>query len=115
MVLTRSDHIDRTRRLKTADKLILACKGPNVAQLGDSVQWSKTPRSGARWTDSENGDLLTLFHSALNRALLTLKQEKLGAGDLALIAWRFGRTANAINEQLYKLLGPKSYHDNIDI
>lgn len=115
MMLTKRDHIDRTRRLKAADKQLLACKGLNVVQLGDSVQWSETPRSGARWTDSENGDLLTLFHSAIKRALITPKQEKLGASDLALIAWHFGRTANAINEQLYKLLGPRSYYDSIDI
>lgn len=114
MAITVLDHIDRTRKLKKADEHVQTVCGCNTS-LGHAALWSVTPRSGARWSGMENDELLRLCDQAYASYAHVDMNQKLSAKDLAVMAWHFGRSANAINEQLYKLLGSREYFKRIEI
>ena len=97
----------RTRILKAADAKVLKSNGPNTA-LGYPTKWSIACRNGARWADGENNEL-THAVAQLHAEFCMHEKKRLNADHVALIAWRHGRTANAVNDQLYKLLGTKMY------
>lgn len=81
-----------SRILRKTDELVFNEFGPNKA-FGYSTEWSKTPRSGARWTDQENVDFLKRVKA----------ETVLEPFALSLIAWHHGRSGNACFEQLQKL------------
>ena len=109
MWLSKRDHALRTMILKHADNAMQVERGRNK-NLGLPSEWSIASRSGAKWTEEEN--------NALSVAVQTLYIERLrqplGAMEIAQLAWKIGRTANAVNEQLYKLYG-KGYFNMIKI
>ena len=85
-----------SKLLKEADAFVLKQLGPNRS-FAHAIEWSNTPRSGARWTAEENESLIYALVQA-NRTIPVL-----GARELAVQAWHHGRTANAVHEQLKKL------------
>ena len=112
--MTKFDHIERGRRLKLADKHIRAVRGCNT-ELGVAALWGVSPRIGARWSEEESDELLRQFYLLHTRTMSSSTKKKLNATDMATLAWNFGRTASAINEQLYKLLGWRDYFERIEI
>lgn len=105
--LTRQEHARRYTALKNAGLKVQAVRGVNTG-LGVCAQWGPTPRSGARWSDEENEALLVLLlEKSENRP-------KIGPTEIAELGWEIGRTANAVSEQLKKLLG-RAYYERIEI
>lgn len=108
--LTMQEHAARTTALKNADRAVQFQWGRNHS-LGLPTEWSNASRSGARWTEEENNALSAAVETLYNDR----QKQPLGALEIAQLAWKIGRSANAVNEQLYKLFHGKSYFRMIKI
>ena len=108
--LTKNDHAARTTALKKADKAVQFAWGRNNG-LGLPSEWSSASRSGARWTEEENNALSV----AVQTLYIERQRQPLGAMEIAQLAWKIGRTANAVNDQLYKLFKGRGYFRLVEI
>jgi hypothetical protein len=97
----REEHLQRFFRLKDAERKLKL--GPPV-HLGVSVEWGQTPRAGARWSSTEQDELIRRF-----RGLLERPQVQLTAEDIARLAWHFGRSSSSIDTKLGELLRQEYY------
>ena len=65
----------------------------------------------ARGQDGQNNALSVAVETLYNDR----QKQPLGALEIAQLAWKIGRSANAVNEQLYKLFHDKGYFRMIKI
>ena len=84
--------------LKRAEEKVYRERGENT-KLGVCANWGPNPRSGARWSNLENDELRLQFRDKIPE-----NGQPLGPRAIAEIAWEFGRSASAVNEQLRKVL-----------
>ncbi len=92
-------------RLKRAEAKFRAESGK--FQGGNSLwnDWSERPRSGARWTSEELIAVETMLEQMTQHTFAPLNEV-----HLCHIAWRHGRSANAVREKLAEHLGFKRYY-----
>ena len=101
--LTPAEHARRYSLLKQAQAQVQRLRGEND-KLGVCSLWGPTPRSGATWSNLENAELILMFRDKIPES-----GAKLNATAIAELAWELGRSANAVNEQLRKLLRGEYY------
>lgn len=90
--LARSTHEHRFcyGQLKSFEQRFRANRGPNLG-FGRAAHWSETPRSGAKWSETEEAELVQHFRDLVpeNGTMMSFKQ-------LCELAWHHGRTAASI-------------------
>lgn len=99
-----TDHYLRYRLLKRAD-LCVQQRGRNT-ELGKPAEWSNHCRSGARWNAYENEHLMRMVRERADPTLYAVQ--------IAELAWELGRTANAVCDQLYKIMPKKEFFSKIN-
>lgn len=101
--------IQRNNSLKRADREVFAHLGKNE-QFGIASSWGQHVRGGARWSKEETDDLLMRANE-----MSTAGNRLLTHHDLAALAWIHGRSASAVDSQLYKVLGFKNFSKLVKI
>lgn len=91
------------RLLKKLEKQFYLKNGPN-RDLGAAAEWGTTPRSGAKWSFSEFGDLMVSI-----KTLRDQRGDKLDLNDIVHLAWKHGRSATAVQDKLFK---ERKYYTN---
>jgi hypothetical protein len=93
------DAIRRTQVLKSAEARYRALRGANPLL----PNWTDKPRSGAKWSEAEEADLLMLVTRSVD------SDDKLTPWRIAELAWLHGRSADAIDQRLKTILGYRDY------
>lgn len=99
-----SEHGMHYAALKRAEAQVQREKGEND-KLGVASLWGPTPRAGAYWGNLENDELVSLFRDKIPE-----NGTKLGVRAIAELAWELGRSANATETQLKKLIGFREFY-----
>jgi hypothetical protein len=89
----------RTRELKSVESRYRALRGANPLL----PNWTDTPRSGAKWSEAEEADLLMLVARSVDSG------DKLTPWRIAELAWLHGRSADAVDRRLKTILSYRDY------
>jgi hypothetical protein len=101
--MSREWHIKHTNLLKSMDAKYRAMYGANPSL----PLWGNKPRSGARWSEEEEADLLARLGS--------MPRGPLGTWELCELGWHHGRSSAGIELHLKKLLGPRAFFSHFPI
>lgn len=96
--MSREWHIKHTNLLKSMDAKYCSMYGANPSM----PPWGSKPRSGARWSEEEEVDLL-------ERLDLMSKASLLGTWELCELGWHHGRSSAGIELHIKKLIGKKAF------
>jgi hypothetical protein len=89
----------RQRELKSVEQRYRASRGANPLL----PNWTDKPRSGAKWSEAEEADLLVLVKRVTDAG------DKLTPWKIAELGWLHGRSADAIDTRLKSILSYRDY------